>query len=150
MRPVTPPVEPGNPLVELGRLTFDAADDAALEDGVRALVVPGFAFRQEGRRDDVDGYLAHVRGLRAAMAGGELVVLDAMLDRSTVPARAAARVHARMRMADGSLAEGEAHLLGVLDGEPGHERLAVVHETGRLVATDDDPPAPTAVVPRGS
>ena len=125
-----------NPLVAFGRATFEAVDDADLEARVRALVAPDFAFRQEGRRVDVEGYLAHVRRLRSATAGGELTVLDELVDRSVTPVRVAARVFVRMPMLDGSVTEGEALMIGRLEGE----RLAAVTESGRVLGVGDDRP----------
>lgn len=128
-----------NPLTTLSRLTFGAPDEAALEEGVRAVVTPTFTFRQEGHRTDVDGFLAHLRELRGAMSSGEITMLDELVDRSTRPARVAARATARMRTADGSLAEGESQMIGVLDGD----RLDVLHEMGRYLHDGDDRPEPT-------
>ncbi len=125
-----------NPLVAFGRATFEAADDADLEARVRALVTPDFVFRQEGRRVDVEGYLAHVRRLRSATAGGELTVLDELVDHAGTPVRVAVRVFVRMPMLDGSVTEGEALMIGRVAGE----RLAAVTESGRVLGEGDGRP----------
>lgn len=128
-----------DPLTTLSRLTFDAADDAALEQGVRALVTPTITFRQKGSRTDADGFLAHLRELRDAVSRGEVTMLDELVDRFTQPARVAARTTVRMHLFDGSVAEGESQMIGVLDGD----RLDTLHEIGRYLDTGDDRPEPT-------
>lgn len=128
-----------NPLTTLSRLTFDAPDETALEEGVRAVVTPTFTFRQEGQRTDIEGFLAHLHELQGAMSSGEITMLDELVDRSVRPTRVAARATVRMRRTDGSIGEGESQMIGVLDGD----RLDTLHEMGRYLHDGDDRPEPT-------
>lgn len=125
-----------NPLTALGRLTVEAADDATLEKEVRDLVTDTFTFRQAGVRTDVEGYLAHLRGLRASYTAARLTVLDELVDRSTRPARAAVRFTMLMHTSDGSVVEGEAHTFAALAGD----RVAALHDLGRFLEPGDDRP----------
>ncbi len=130
------PTATPNPLAALGLLSMEATDDAALEKSVRDRVTPAFTFRVDGRDTDVEGYLAHLRELRASFAGAELTVLHELVDRTTDPARAAVRFTLVMRMDDGSTVQGEAHTFALLDGD----RVAALYDIGRILGPDDDRP----------
>ncbi|MFC9226062.1 hypothetical protein ACFT8W_35935 [Streptomyces hygroscopicus] len=121
------------PLTRLGELTFQA-DDETLALEVRALVDPAATLRLNGKESDVAGYLRHVSELCSAMDEGTITVLDEVSDGAT--GTVAARVTVRMAMKDGSVVQGESHLIGRL-GDDG--RITKMVEIGRLLTPEDDP-----------
>ncbi|MEU3324791.1 hypothetical protein [Streptomyces albus] len=121
------------PLTRLGELTFQA-DDETLALEVRALVDPAATLRLNGKQSDVAGCLRHVSELRSAMDEGTITVLDEASDGAT--GTMATRVAVRMTRKDGSVVQGESHLIGRL-GDDG--RIMKMVETGRLLTPEDDP-----------
>ncbi|CAM2931856.1 hypothetical protein HMPREF1486_01005 [Streptomyces sp. HPH0547] len=121
------------PLTRLGELTFQA-DDETLALEVRALVDPAATLRLNGKQSDVAGCLRHVSELRSAMDEGTITVLDEASDGAT--GTMATRVAVRMTRKDGSVVQGESHLIGRL-GDDG--RITKMVETGRLLTPEDDP-----------
>ncbi|CAK7282789.1 hypothetical protein SGPA1_20764 [Streptomyces misionensis JCM 4497] len=134
-----------HPLTRLGELTFQA-DDETLAREVRALVDPAATLRLNGRESDVAGYLRHVSELRSAMDEGTITVLDEVGDGAS--GTVAARVTVRMAMKDGSVVQGESHLIGRLGDD---SRITKMVEIGRLLTPDDDPveASPSKVRPQG-
>ncbi|WP_033292959.1 hypothetical protein [Amycolatopsis jejuensis] len=124
-----------HPLAQLGRLTFQA-DDEALAREVRDLLHPDSMIRISGKKMDVAGYLKHVTELRSGMSGGSITVVDEVWGSSAEPSGVAARVVVRMTLKNGPAVHGEAHLIGRLDADG---RLTKLVEIGRLIDDTDDP-----------
>lgn len=124
-----------NPLTALAMLTFSEDDDEAVAHQVRRLVTEQCSFRLSGTDLGVDGYLDHIRALRAGMVDGELQVVIEVADDGAIPRRCAGRYLVRMRMHDGTVIRGEAHLIGTLDNE---HRITEFFEIGQVIGGADN------------
>ena len=123
-----------HPLTALAMLTFSSDAEDVIAHEVRQLTTERCSFRLNGTNVDVDGYLDHIRGLRAAMTSGDLRVVAELTDGGASPHRVAGRYVVHMQMHDGAIVRGESHLIGVLDSE---HRIAHLYEIGRIIGDED-------------
>jgi hypothetical protein len=124
-----------HPLTRLATLVLLGDDDDDVAYQIRRLVAEQCSFRLNGTAADLDGYLDHVRDLRARIKAGELRVVEEITDSGATLERVAGRYITRLRMHDGAIVRAEVHLIGVLDSD---RRIAKLYDVAQLIGDEGD------------
>jgi hypothetical protein len=114
----------------LGEVCFGNEETSPLEHTVDRYFTPDYEQYTDGALVDHEGFVEHIRALRALVVDGQIEVLEVVRDGSRIADRHQVTVTKR----DGTVSQIEVYLFGTLAADG---RLRQVHELSRVVTGSD-------------